>query len=482
MPEYDVDLFVVGGGSGGVRAARIAAGHGAKVMLAEEFRMGGTCVIRGCVPKKLLVYAGRFHDAFHDAAGFGWQVPEPSFDWPSLVAAKEKEVTRLEGIYTRGQENAGVSVVKSRAVLEDQHTLKLLADGRRVSAGTILIATGARPNLPDIPGIEHAITSNEAFDLKRFPRRILIAGGGYIALEFAGLFAGLGSEVTVIYRGGKVLRGFDEDVRDALIEAYRQRGIRFIFNDVIARLESDREPVESMLQAPESISEPPDSSSEVAVTTRGGARLNVDQVLFAIGRSPNTADLGLDRAGVLVDGVGAVRVNAASQSSVPHIYAVGDVTNRVNLTPVAIREGHAFADSVFGGKPWQVDHDLIPTAVFSTPEIGTVGLTEAEAIEAFPVVDIYKTSFRPMKATLSGSTDRVLMKIVVDGQSDRVLGVHIVAEDAGEMVQLLGIALRAGATKAQFDATMAVHPTAAEELVTLRTRTARHERAASAAI
>ena len=438
MPDLDVDLFVIGGGSGGVRAARIAAGYGAKVMLAEEFRMGGTCVIRGCVPKKLLVYASRFPDAFHDAAGFGWTLPEPSFDWSKLVAAKEKEVTRLEGIYTRTQENAGVTVVKSRAVLEDAHTVHLLADGRRVRAKTILIA-----------------------------------GGGYIALEFAGLFAGLGSEVTVIYRGDNVLRGFDEDLRQILTATYKEHGIRFIFNDVIGKIESNLQVVESTSQVDE-------SALELSVTTRKGEQLIVDQVMMAIGRSPNTAGLGLEAAGVALDKIGAVKVDDSSRSNVPHIYAVGDVTNRVNLTPVAIREGHAFADSVFGGKPWQTDHSLIPTAVFTTPEIGTVGLTEAEAIEKFAVIDIYKTSFRPMKATLSGSTDRTLMKIVVDGETDRVLGVHIFSEDAGEMAQLLGIALKAGATKAQFDATMAVHPTAAEELVTLRTRTTRHERAVAA--
>jgi len=461
MTEFDVDLFVIGGGSGGVRAARIAAGYGAKVMLAEEYRMGGTCVIRGCVPKKLLVYASRFPHAFHDAAGFGWTVPEATFDWPTLVAAKEKEVTRLEGVYSRTQEQAGVTVMKSRAVLEDAHTVRLVADGRLVRARHILVATGARPNLPDLPGVEHAITSNEAFDLPRFPKRIVIAGGGYIALEFAGIFAGLGAEVTVIYRGDKVLRGFDEDLRDALVASYERQGIRFIFNDVFARLESDRKHVEAR--------------SEIVATTRGGVRLVVDEVMLAIGRSPNTQGLGLEAAGVHLDEAGAVIVDAGSQTSVPHIYAVGDVTNRVNLTPVAIREGHAFADTVFGGKPWTVDHSNIATAVFTTPEIGTVGLTESQARRKFPIVDIYRTSFRPMKATLAGGEDRVLMKLVVDGATDRVLGVHVMGEDSGEMAQLAGIAVKAGLTKHQFDETIAVHPTAAEELVTMRTRTARHE-------
>jgi glutathione reductase (NADPH) len=459
MTDHEVDLFVIGGGSGGVRAARIAAGHGARVMLAEEFRLGGTCVIRGCVPKKLLVYASRFPDAFEDAAGFGWNVPPTTFDWPALVAAKEREITRLEGLYASGQDRAGVTVVKSRAVLEGPHTVRLLADGRIVSARHILIATGAWPNLPaDLPGVEHAITSSEAFDLPRFPRRIVIAGGGYIAVEFAGLFAGLGAEVTLIYRGERFLRGFDDGLREALEEAYRHRGIRLVYNDVFARIER--------------------TGDGLVATTRAGLSLTVDEVMFAIGRSPNTAGLGLEKAGVATGPGGRIEVDAASRTSVPHIFAVGDVTDRVNLTPVAIREGHAVADSLFGGRPWTADHTLIPTAVFSTPEIGTVGLTEAQAAARFPVVDIYEARFRPMKATLSGRQERVLMKIVVDAASDRVAGVHILGEDAGEMAQLLGIAVRMGATKADFDATMAVHPTAAEELVTMRTRTRRLERAA----
>ncbi len=460
MAEFDVDMVVIGGGSGGVRAARIAAGHGATVMLAEEFRMGGTCVIRGCVPKKLLVYASRFSESFEDARHFGWTVPEPRFDWPTLVAAKEREITRLEGLYTKGQENAGVTVVKSRAVLEDAHTVRLLATGLVVRARHVLIATGAKPNLPAIPGIEHGITSNEAFDLPVFPRRIVIAGGGYIALEFAGLFAGLGSDVTVIYRGDNILRGFDEDMREGLRTAYERRGIRFLFNDTFSRIEK--------------------SGGVLMGITRGGATLEAEQIMFAIGRSPNTAGLGLEAAGVALDADGAVKVSPASQSSVPGIYAVGDVTNRVNLTPVAIREGHAVADALFGGKALVVDHTLIPTAVFTTPEIGTVGLTEAQARATHPVVDIYKTSFRPMKGAFADRADRVIMKLVVDGISDKVLGVHILGEDAGEMVQLLGISLRMGATKADFDATMAVHPTAAEELVTMRTRTARYEQAVAA--
>jgi glutathione reductase (NADPH) len=457
MTPHDVDLFVIGAGSGGVRAARIAAGHGAKVMLAEEFRVGGTCVIRGCVPKKLLVYASRFHESFADAAGFGWTVPEPSFDWPTLVRAKEKEITRLEGLYTQTQDKAGVAVVKSRAVLDNAHTVRLLSDGRRITAKHILVATGGRPNMPvDLPGIEHAISSNEAFDLPKFPKRIVIAGGGYIAVEFAGLFAGLGAEVTLIYRGDNILRGFDEDMRLGLRTAYEKRGIRFIFNDVFASIEK--------------------AGTGLIAKTKGGLALEADQVMFAIGRSPNVEGLGLEKAGVKLGKDNEILVDASSRTNVAHIHAVGDVTNRVNLTPVAIREGHAFADSIFGGKPWVVDHADIATAVFSTPEIGTVGLTEAQAKEAFAAVDIYKAAFRPMKATLSGRDERMIMKIIVDGETDRVLGVHILGEDAGEMAQLLGIAVKMNARKADFDATMALHPSAAEELVTMRTPSERWRR------
>jgi glutathione reductase (NADPH) len=458
----EVDLFVIGGGSGGVRAARIAAGHGAKVMLAEEFRMGGTCVIRGCVPKKLYVLASRFARDFEEARGFGWKPGAATFDWQRLVGAKEAEITRLEGLYARGQASAGVEVVKSRAVIEGPHQVRLLADNRIITAKNILIATGGRPNLDaTIPGIEHVVTSNEVFDLPEFPKSIVIAGGGYIALEFAGIFRLLGAEVTVIYRGSQVLRGFDQDLRDGLASAYEKAGIRFILNDTFTRI--DR------------------AESGLVGRTKAGLSLAADQILFAIGRSPNIEGLGLETAGVALAKDGAITVDSASATNVPGLFAVGDVTNRVNLTPVAIREGHALADTLFGGKagikPWTVDYTHIPTAVFTTPELGTVGLTEADAREKYGVVDIYKTSFRAIKATLSGSDDRVMMKIVVDGTTDRVLGVHILGEGAGEMIQLLGIPLRMGATKADFDATMAVHPTAAEELVTMRTRSQRHMRA-----
>jgi glutathione reductase (NADPH) len=459
--EFDVDLFVIGGGSGGVRAARIAAGHGAKVMLAEEFRVGGTCVIRGCVPKKLYVLAGRFARDFREARGFGWTIGETAHDWNRLVAAKEAEITRLEGLYEKGQAGAGVTVVKSRAVLEGLHAVRILSDNRVIRARNILIATGGRPNLDEkLPGIEHAITSNEVFDLPRFPRRILIAGGGYIALEFAGIFRDLGAEVTLIYRGEKPLRGFDDDLRDGLIEAYTKAGIRFVLGDTFSAIEK--------------------GADGLVGITKKGERLLADQILFAIGRSPNVEGLGLENAGVTLARDGAVAVDSASRTNIAHIFAVGDVTNRVNLTPVAIREGHAVADTLFGGAkgiaPWQVDHANIPTAVFTTPELGTVGLTEAEARASFSIVDLYKTSFRAMKATLSGSDDRVMMKLLVDGETDRILGCHILGEGAAEMIQLVGIAIKMGAKKHDFDATMALHPSAAEELVTMRTRTARFER------
>ncbi|MDJ1159835.1 glutathione-disulfide reductase [Chelatococcus sp. SYSU_G07232] len=449
MSDFDVDLFVIGGGSGGVRAARIAAGHGAKVMIAEEYRFGGTCVIRGCVPKKLFVYASRFTDEFEDAAGYGWSLAKASFDWPTLVRNKDAEIARLERIYRTNLERAGVELVDSRAVIEDPHTVRLLKTGARVRARTILVATGGYPvKEPAIPGVDLAITSNEAFHLEELPRRIIVVGAGYIAVEFAGIFAGLGVQTTLVHRGDKLLRGFDEDLREGLTEAYARRGIKLALSRTITRIDRGGE--------------------ELVATLDDGSRLAADQIMIATGRRPNTANLGLEAAGVRMNGNGAVFVDGASRSSVPSIYAVGDVTDRVNLTPVAIREGHAFADSLFGGRPTSVDHSLIPTAVFSTPEIGTVGLTESEARERCDVV-VYRSAFRTMKATLSGRDERMMMKILVDGASDKVVGVHILGEGAAEMIQLVGIAVTMGATKADFDRTMALHPTAAEELVTMRT-------------
>ncbi len=446
--RYDVDLFVIGGGSGGVRAARIAAGHGARVMLAEEYRVGGTCVIRGCVPKKLLVYASRFSDDFADAGGFGWQVDGARFDWPTLIANKDREIARLEGLYAANLDRSGVEIVRSRAVLEGPNAVRILADGRTVTARHILIATGASTvREPAVPGIAHAITSNEAFDLKRLPGRILVIGGGYIAVEFAGIFAGLGSAVTLAHRGEHILRGFDDDIRNGLEDAYRHRGIALRLNATLTRIDK----VEGGLEA----------------RFGDGTSAVFDEIMIATGRRPNIDGLGLDAAGVAVRD-GAIAVDAASQTSVPSIHAVGDVTNRANLTPVAIREGHAFADSVFGGRPWTASHTLIPTAVFSTPEIGSLGFTEAAARAAGKDVAIFMSAFRPMKATLSGRAERTIMKLVVEKASDRVIGVHILGDHAGEIIQLAGVALTLCATKADFDRTMAVHPTAAEELVTMR--------------
>ncbi|KJC55842.1 glutathione reductase [Bradyrhizobium sp. LTSPM299] len=460
MAEYDVDLFVIGGGSGGVRAARIAANYGARVMVAEEYRMGGTCVIRGCVPKKLFVMGSHVHDEIEDAAGFGWTIGQVSFDWATLVANKDKEIGRLEGIYTSNVEKSGARVVKTRAVLEDAHTLRL-ATGEKVTAKTILIATGGAPNHgPAIPGIEHVISSNEAFHLKELPKRIVIQGGGYIALEFAGIFAGFGSDVTVIYRGENILRGFDEDVRKHVRAEMEKHGITIITGCTIAKIDKHGKDFTTHLSS--------------------GSSIASDQVMFAIGRHPNVADLGLEAAGVAINPAnGGIQVDGWSKTSMPNIYAIGDVTHRTNLTPVAIREGHAFADTVFGKRPVQVDHATIPTAVFSQPEVGTVGLTEEEARAQFSHVDIYKADFRPIKATMSGRDTRVLMKLVVDGTSDRVLGCHIVGDAAAEITQAVAIAVKMKATKADFDATIALHPTAAEELVTMRTPTARHVRQAA---
>lgn len=456
---FDVDLFVIGAGSGGTRAARIAAQHGARVMVAEEFRVGGTCVIRGCVPKKLMVYASRFADAFEDAAGFGWTVPRPRFDWRNLVEAKEREITRLSHIYVENLRKAGVEIVDSRAVLAGPHAVKL-ADGRTITAKTILIATGGHPVLPEgVPGANLAITSNEIFDLPEFPRRLLVIGGGYIGVEFASVFVRLGAKVTLVNRVDMILRAFDEDMRLGVQQALQREGVDFKLGRMLTSIEKT-----------------PDG---LRVTLNDGEKIDCDQVLVAAGRTPNTKGLGLEAAGVTLGPRQEICVDARSQTNVPSIYAVGDVTDRVALTPVAIREGQAFADTVFGGIETVVDYAKIPTAVFSTPEIGTVGLTEQQAKSIHTCVDVYAATFRPMKATLSGREEKTVMKIIVDGQTDVVLGVHILGEDAGEMAQVLGIALRMGATKADFDSTMALHPTAAEELVTMRTRRIRHERIAT---
>jgi glutathione reductase (NADPH) len=448
MSEFDYDLFVIGGGSGGVRAARIAAGHGAKVAIAEEYRLGGTCVIRGCVPKKLLVYASRFRDDFEDAAGFGWSVSPPSFDWPTLIANKDAEIARLEGLYRSGLERAGVTILQARAELADAHTLNLQPGNRRITARTILVATGGRPVVPEVPGAGHAITSNEAFHLDSLPKSIVIVGGGYIAVEFACIFSGLGVDTTLLYRGPKILRGFDEELRDHLTEELFKRRIDVVCNADIASIDK--------------------GWTHLKATLKDGSTVETGKVMYATGRAPNTKGIGLEAAGVTLGAKGEIPVDPYSRTSVEHIYAVGDVTNRVNLTPVAIREGHAFADTVFGGRPTAVDHELVPTAVFSTPEIGTVGLPEALARERYPKLDVYKARFKPLKHTLSGRDERMFMKLLVDGESGGVVGCHILGDDAAEIVQMGAIAMRLGATKADFDATMALHPSASEELVTMR--------------
>jgi glutathione reductase (NADPH) len=459
MSDFDVDLFVIGGGSGGVRAARIAAQHGARVMLAEEYRLGGTCVIRGCVPKKLLVYASRFHGEFEDAAGFGWTVPHATFDWATLIANKDKEIARLEAAYGSLLEKSGVKVVKNHATLTDAHTVQV-ANGDRVKAAHVLISTGGTPSYGEkIPGIEHAISSNEAFHLPELPRRVVIQGGGYIAVEFAGIFAGLGSHVTLVYRGENILRGFDDDVRQHLRMDMEKHGIRVVTGRTITAIER--------------------TGTHYSVQLSSGNHIPADKVMFATGRVPHVAKLGLQEAGVEIAKNGGIAVDEYSRTTAPNVYAVGDVTNRINLTPVAIREGHAFADTVFGGKRTIVDHANVPTAVFSEPEVGAVGLTEAQARAQLAQTDVYKSMFKPLKATLSGRDTTVLLKLIVDGETGRVVGCHIVGEGAAEMVQLAAVAIKMRATKADFDATMALHPTIAEELVTMRTRSATYARQAA---
>jgi glutathione reductase (NADPH) len=448
MTATDYDLFVIGGGSGGVRAARIAAGHGARVAIAEEDRYGGTCVIRGCVPKKLFVYASRFGDEFEDARGYGWTTGDVSFDWATLLANKDREIKRIELVYEGNLHAKGVTTLNTRAVLDGPGAVKL-SDGQRITARTILIATGGRPSrYGDIPGAAHIITSNEAFELPKLPKRIVVCGGGYIAVEFASIFAGLGVETTLIHRREKVLRGFDEDLRDALMEALTARGIRLMMNEALTGVAQD--------------------VGCFRVALHSGGSLETDLVLSAIGREPATHNLGLETAGVRTGAKGEIIVDSFSQTTAPGIFAVGDVTDRVNLTPIAIREGHAFADSVFGKHPVQVDHSLVPTAVFTTPELATVGLSEEAARALGHEIDLYKSRFRPLRNTVSGRGERMLMKLIVDRGTDRVLGCHVLGPDAAEIVQMAAIALQLGARKADFDATVALHPSIAEELVTMR--------------
>ncbi len=449
MSEYDYDLFVIGGGSGGVRAGRLVAGLGKKVAIAEEYRFGGTCVIRGCVPKKLFVYASQFPEHFEDSAGYGWTVAETSFDWSKLIANKDREIARLEGLYRGGLERAGADIIASRAVLEDAHTVRIVNEDRTVTARHILIATGGRPN-PHVAlrGHEHCITSNEAFHLEALPKSIVIAGGGYIAVEFANIFHGLGVETTIVYRGKEILGRFDHDLRTMLHKTMEDKGIRIlcgtIFKEIVKR-----------------------EDGQLDAHLSDGSVVTAETVMLALGRTPNTEGLGLEKAGVEVGKVGEIHIDDFSRTNVDNIYAIGDVTNRVQLTPVAIHEAMCFVQSVYHDNPVSPDHDVIATAVFSQPEIGTVGLSEHDAGEQYDEVEIYRAEFRPMRHTLSGRREKMLMKLVVDAATRKVVGAHVLGPDAGEMAQLLGVAVKAGLTKNDFDRTMAIHPTAAEELVTI---------------
>lgn len=449
---FDYDLFVIGGGSGGVRAARIAAAEGgARVGLAEESRMGGTCVIRGCVPKKLMVFASGYPGAIAEAQAYGWDAHIGAFDWPRFRTTLEAELARLEGAYRNTLQSAGVTIHDARAVLEDAHTVRL-STGERFRARHILVATGGRPFVPEIEGAELAITSNEIFHMPSFPARVLVVGGGYIASEFACILHGLGAEVAQYYRGAQILRGFDDEARGMVATAMQMRGISIHCGTDVMRLEK--------------------TPTGICARATDGTSREFDAVLYATGRLPNSGGMGLEDLGVNLGRKGEIVVDAFSQTAVPSIFAVGDVTDRINLTPVAIREGHAFADTVFGGKPRTADHELVPSAVFTQPELGAVGLTE-EAARAQEPIDIFVTTFRPMRTAFAGQSDRVLMKLVVSQATNRVLGCHIVAPDAGEMIQLAAIAVRMGATKEDFDRTVAVHPTMAEELVTMRKATRR---------
>lgn len=446
MQTYDFDLFTIGAGSGGVAASRRAGSYGARVAICEDLRVGGTCVLRGCVPKKLLVYGSHFREEFDDAAGFGWTVGERRLDWGKLIERKDRELDRLNGVYLRMLRDAGVTIIEGRGVIEDPHTVRV--GDRRYTSKYILVATGGWPVKPSIPGIEHVITSNEALDLPALPRSIVIVGGGYIGVEFAGIFAAAGVAVTTLLRAPLVLRGFDDDIRTTLTDELRKKGVDIRPETVVQSIEKQ--------------------SSGYGVRLASGEMLATDLVMYATGRAPNTKGMGLAEVGVILTAHGAIAVDDWSESSVPSIYAVGDVTDRINLTPVAIAEGRAFAETKFNNRPMKMDRSGIPSAVFSQPPVATVGLSEAEARRTSPAIDIYRTSFRPMKHTLTGRDERVMIKLVVARDTDRVLGCHMVGADAPEIIQGMAIALKCGLTKAQLDATVGIHPTLAEELVTMR--------------
>jgi glutathione reductase (NADPH) len=447
--SYDYDLFVIGAGSGGVRASRIAAGHGARVGICEDYRVGGTCVIRGCVPKKLLVYGSKFAHEFEDAAAYGWTVESPTHSWPALRDNVQKEVDRLNGVYLRLLEGAGVKLHMGRGRLMDRHTIEVGKE--TITAEKILIATGGRPVVPEIPGREFAITSNEAFHLPELPERIAIVGGGYIAVEFAGIFNGLGCHVDLVLRRDRVLRGFDEECRTAVHEALAHSGIKMRTEMQIGRIEATN------------------GKGPFTVHTPLGGMFETDLVMYATGRAPNTSGIGLEKVGVQLDKAGAIAVDEWSKTTAPNIWAVGDVTDRINLTPVAIMEGHCFADTEFGSRPRKPDHRDVPSAVFCQPELANVGLTEEEAKLTLGEIHVFTAAFRPMKYTVSGRHQRTFMKLIVEAATDRVVGVHMVGDDAAELIQGLAVAVKAGATKAQFDATVGIHPTAGEEFVTMRT-------------
>jgi glutathione reductase (NADPH) len=446
MPQYDFDLFVLGAGSGGVRAARVAASYGARVAIAEERYLGGTCVNVGCIPKKLLVYSSEVAGDCADAAGFGWTMGRCDFDWRKLIANKDREIARLNGVYRRLLESAGVQIIEQHATVADPHTVAIGATLYRTAH--ILVATGSWPTVPEVRGAEHAITSNEAFHLEQMPQRVIIVGGGYIGVEFAGIFHGLGAQVVQLYRGPLFLRGFDDDARRAVADEMVRHGIDLRFETDVTRIEK--------------------TAQGIRATLNSGAALEADAIMYATGRHPHTRGIGLEQAGVAMAADGSVMVDEYSRTSVPNIYAIGDCTNRVMLTPVAIAEGRAFAETVFNHNPMKIDHTGVPSCVFSHPPLGAVGLTEAQARERFAKVDVYRSTFRPLKHTLSGRDERAMMKLVVDAATDRVVGCHMVGPEAGEIIQGFAVALKCGATKAQFDATIAIHPTAAEEFVTMR--------------
>jgi len=456
MPRYDFDLLTIGAGSGGVASSRRAGTYGARVAICEELRVGGTCVLRGCVPKKLLVYGAQFADAFADAEGFGWTVPPADFDWPKLIAAKDKEIGRLSQIYINMLNNSSVEIINGHAALADAHTVEVA--GRNYTAENILIATGSWPETPDIPGIEHVISSNEALDLEKLPRRIVVVGGGYIAVEFAGIFSGFGSEVVELIRRPELLYGFDDDIRVALGEEMRLRGVDIRGRTQVAQIDK--------------------TARGYLVTTTAGNTIETDLVMYATGRRPNTKGMGLAEVGVRINEAGAVIVDEWQRSSVPNIYAIGDVTDRINLTPVAIAEGRAIAETLYNNNPTKMDHTHVPSAVFSQPPIGAVGLTEERACREYGEVDVYMARFKPMKNTLSGREERTLMKLVVDANTDRVLGCHMLGPDAPEIIQGLAVAVKCGATKRQFDQTVGIHPSAAEEFVTMREKSVRPKLAA----